>query len=56
MKFISSKLHVRRCPLINISKGSRYLRQLGWSFSFSLPYVLEIEKVKIILSKNKAKV
>ena len=54
MKFISSKLHVRRCPLIYISKGNRYLRQSGYSFSFSVTCVREIEKVKIVLSKNKA--
>ena len=46
MKFISSKLHVRRSPLIHISKGNWYLRQSGFSFSFSVPCVREIEKVK----------
>ena len=55
MKFISSKLHVRRCPLIYISKGNRYLRQSGCSFSFSVPCVREIEKVKSEKVKTKAK-
>ena len=55
MKFISSKLHVRRCPLIYISKSNRYLRQSGCSFSFSVPCVREIEKVELKIVKTKPK-
>ena len=55
MKCISSKLHVRRCPLIYISKGNRYLRQSGCSFSFSVPCVREIVKVKSEKVKIKPK-
>ena len=53
MKFISSKLHVRICPLIYISKGKQYLRQSCCSFSFSVPCVREIEKVKSEKVKTK---
>ena len=53
MKFISSKLHVRRCPLIYISKGNRYLRQSGCSFSFSVACVREIVKAKSEKVKTK---
>ena len=49
-----------RCPLIilfekHVSTGNRYLRQSGCSFSFSVPCVREIEKVKSEKVKTKSK-
>ena len=39
----------------SISKGNRYLRQSGCSFSFSVPCVREIEKVNSEKVKTKPK-
>ena len=41
MKFISLKLHDRRCALVYFRKSNGYLRQSSCSFSISVPCVRE---------------